>query len=59
MKMRSAGRLSRRLFYCLISLAVCVLPRAVAQGPGTTSIHDVVYRADGTPTRISGEWLAR
>lgn len=46
-------RLTGRLFYCLISVAVCVvLGRAVPPpGPATTVIQDVIYRADGTPAQ--------
>lgn len=46
-------RLTGRLFYCLISVAVCVvLGRALPPpGPATTVIQDVIYRADGTPAQ--------
>ena len=42
------GRLSGRLFYCLVSVAIAV-GMAHATGPSLTTINDVVYRADGQP----------
>lgn len=47
MKLRIDRRLFGRLFYCLMMLLVGIAARAT--GPQTTAIHDVVYRADGTP----------
>lgn len=38
----------KRLFYCLVSLLFAVR-LAHATGPQTTSVSDVVYRADSTP----------
>jgi hypothetical protein len=37
-----------RLFYVLLVVLVA-LPSSQAQSPGTTTISDIVYRADGTP----------
>jgi hypothetical protein len=37
-----------RLFYALL-LVMLALPSSQAQGPGTTTINDIVYRADSTP----------
>ncbi|HXE91298.1 MAG TPA: right-handed parallel beta-helix repeat-containing protein [Terriglobales bacterium] len=41
----------KRFLYCLISIALAagLMPPLRAQGPATTAIIDVVYRADGTP----------
>ena len=50
--MRKVCRPSGRLFYLL--LAVMVLFGAAAKGqtsPSTTTVQDVVYRADGTPAQ--------
>jgi len=41
-------RLAGRLFYCLISLLFAVRA-AYCSGPATTTITDIVYRADSTP----------
>ena len=46
--MFTARRLLGRLFYLLLTLGLA-LAGARAQGPTTTTISDVVYRADGTP----------
>jgi len=45
--MRNHRRPMGRLFYCLISVLWCALA-VRAQGPPTTTINDVIYRADGT-----------
>jgi hypothetical protein len=37
-----------RLFYLLLMMAI-IATRAQAQGPATTTVSDIVYRADGTP----------
>lgn len=41
------SRLHRRLFYCLITLALSIC--AYAGPPATTTVSDTVYRADGSP----------
>src|SRR5437764_1714060 len=41
-------RLPGRLFYCLISLLLAAR-LAHATGPATTTVSDIVYRADGSP----------
>ena len=38
-----------RLFYCLISLALALVMAQRALAGSTTTVQDVVYRADGTP----------
>ncbi len=38
-----------RLFYCLISLVLALGLARQAQAGSTTTVQDVVYRADGTP----------
>jgi hypothetical protein len=37
-----------RLFYVLL-VVLMALPSSQAQSPGTTTISDIIYRADGTP----------
>ena len=44
----SFRRLPGRLFYCLISLLLAVR-LAHATGPATTTVSDIVYRADSSP----------
>src|SRR5207237_9608914 len=44
----SFRRLTGRLFYCLISLLLSAR-LAHATGPATTTVSDIVYRADGSP----------
>ena len=44
----SISRLTGRLFYCLISLLLTTR-LAHATGPTTTTVSDIVYRADGSP----------
>ncbi len=46
--MLTARRPLGRLFYLLLTLGL-TLAGAQAQGPTTTTVSDVVYRADGTP----------
>jgi len=46
--MFGARRLRRRLFFLLLGLLMTTTA-APAQSPGTTTISDTVYRADGTP----------
>ena len=46
--MFDARRPVGRLFYLLLAVAVSVTGLR-AQGPTTTTISDIVYRADGTP----------
>ena len=46
--MFDVGRLWGRLFYLLLAIAVASVA-AHAQTPPTTTVSDVVYRADGTP----------
>ena len=45
--MFEARRLLGRLFYLLLSVLVALVS-SQAQAPATTTISDVVYRADGT-----------
>ena len=43
------GRFAGRLFYCLLSVLVAVSPGAPPPTPpATTTISDVIYRADGS-----------
>ena len=44
----SFRRLTGRLFYCLISLLLAAR-LAHATGPATTTVSDIVYRADSSP----------
>ena len=44
----SFRRLPGRLFYCLISL-ILAARLAHATGPATTTVSDIVYRADSSP----------
>jgi len=39
----------RRLFYCVVSLVLALGMARRAQAGSTTTVQDVVYRADGTP----------
>lgn len=48
MKIKWLCRPLGRLFCCLISIVVAAGP-GFAQAPATTAIHDIIYRADGTP----------
>jgi hypothetical protein len=48
MKRDCLGRPLGRVFCCLISIVVAA-GLGFAQAPATTAIHDVIYRADGTP----------
>jgi trimeric autotransporter adhesin len=45
--MFDARRPMGRLFYLLVTLAIGLA--ALGQTPATTTISDIVYRADGTP----------
>jgi hypothetical protein len=45
---RCTARL-RRVFCCLLAVVCAAVPAAAGQQPSTTTVSDVIYRADGTP----------